>query len=111
MYNASSQIGWSIGYIIGGLIACIIFGCITKYINESKGYNGGFAWGFWLNIIGIIVVACKPDNRSFSQPQYHAPVTKKSTADEIMEYKELYDQGIITAEEFQMKKEQLLKKM
>ena len=38
--------------------ACI-FGVITKVINERKGYYGGFAWGFWLGWIGIIVVACR----------------------------------------------------
>jgi len=36
-----------------------IFGAITKHINENKGYDGGFAWGFWLGWIGVIVVACK----------------------------------------------------
>lgn len=36
-------------------------GAISKHINENKGYVGGFAWGFWLGIIGIIVVACKTD--------------------------------------------------
>lgn len=45
------------------LIVDIIFGCIfggiTKYINEKNGYYGGFAWGFWLGWIGIVVVACR----------------------------------------------------
>lgn len=101
----------ALGYIVGGLIGCIIFGFISKYINESKGYEGGFAWGFWLNLIGIIVVACKPDNRPNAQAQDNNPITGQSAADEIKKYKELYDQGIITAEEFQNKKEQLLKLM
>jgi len=48
-----------VGCIIGLLIS-FVFGCITLSINENKGYEGGFAWGFWLGIIGIIVVACKP---------------------------------------------------
>ena len=49
-------------YIISTLILGIIFGCITKTINENKGYDGGFAWGFWLGWIGLIVVACRPNN-------------------------------------------------
>ena len=65
-YDSSAATGLAIGWIIGGLITAIIFGLITKHINESKGYTGGFAWGFWLSIIGIIVVACKPDNRAYS---------------------------------------------
>lgn len=49
--------------VLGGIIVSIIFGFITSWINESKGYNGGFAWGFFLGVIGIIVVACRADNR------------------------------------------------
>ena len=101
----------SLGYIVGGLIGCVIFGFITKYINNSKGYEGGFAWGFWLNLIGVIVVACKPDNRSNSQANINITPSGQSIADEIKKYKELYDQGILTAEEFQTKKEELLKLM
>ena len=101
----------SLGYIVGGLIGCVIFGLITKYLNNIKGYEGGFAWGFWLNLIGVIVVACKPDNRQNAQLNSNVSTTGQGVAEEIKKFKELYDQGIITAEEFQSKKEQLLKLM
>ena len=52
--------GYYIAYIVISLISGVIFGCITKSINEKKGRDGGFAWGFWLGVIGIIVVACRP---------------------------------------------------
>lgn len=65
--NASAY--W-FGYALGSLAVCVILGFVTKHINESKGYSGGFAWGFWLNLIGVIVVACKPDNRSYTQREY-----------------------------------------
>lgn len=42
------------------LVLGIICGFITKSMNESKGYDGGFLWGFLLTIIGIIVVAVRP---------------------------------------------------
>lgn len=44
------------------LITNVVFGFISKKINENKGYNGGFAWGFFLGIIGIIVVAIRSNN-------------------------------------------------
>lgn len=50
-----------IGYCVVVIIVACIFGAITKHINESKGYDGGFAWGFFLGVIGIIVVACRSD--------------------------------------------------
>lgn len=37
-----------------------IFGVISMTINENKGYEGGFWWGFFLGILGVIIVACKP---------------------------------------------------
>lgn len=49
-------------YIIVGVIC----GFITKSMNESKGYDGGFWWGFLLTIIGIIVVAVRPFNNNNS---------------------------------------------
>lgn len=47
------------GFIVY-IIVGIICGFITKSMNENKGYEGGFAWGFFLAIIGIIVVAVRP---------------------------------------------------
>lgn len=53
---------YMIGYIVAGLVNGVIWGFVSKHINESKGYDGGFAWGFWLGVIGVIVVAVKPEN-------------------------------------------------
>ena len=53
------QIGFLFFYICTVIGVSCIFGAITKAINEGKGYYGGFAWGFWLGWIGIIVVACR----------------------------------------------------
>lgn len=57
------------GYFILCLIVGIICGFITKSMNESKGYDGGFAWGFFLAIIGIIVVAVRPYAKSNNASQ------------------------------------------
>ena len=60
-------------YFVVAIINSLIFGFVTATINQSKGYDGGFAWGFFLGPIGIIVVACKPSlhsqssNSSYSQ--------------------------------------------
>ncbi len=51
------------GYVIVYLISGLIFGCIAQAISEEKGYDTGFGWGFWLGVIGLIVVACRPDRR------------------------------------------------
>lgn len=160
------------GYIIGIIIWALIWGFITKSISASKGYDGGFWWGFWLGFIGLIVVACKPDNRSYNQssnynssystglsqcvqekennrvleeggwkcvncsranPSYvttcqcgvsksnNVPIERPkpmplpetaaketSPADEILKLKQLLDAGLLTQDEFDTKKKQLL---
>ena len=35
-------------------------GFLTKYIANQRGYEGGFWWGFFLGVIGIIVVCARP---------------------------------------------------
>ena len=42
------------------LIINIILGCQTKKMNAAKGLNGGFWWGFFLGVTGVIVVALRP---------------------------------------------------
>ena len=54
-------VAYWIAFAIVTLIHSIIFGFVTRKISDNKGYEGGFGWGFWLGVIGIIVVACRPD--------------------------------------------------
>lgn len=42
------------------LIINIILGCQTKKMNAAKGIPGGFWWGFFLGVAGVIVVALRP---------------------------------------------------
>ncbi len=48
---------WLVGLIVQGLI----FGFAAQHIAESKGYQTGFAWGFWLSWIGLLVVVARPN--------------------------------------------------
>lgn len=54
----------AIVYIFVYIIQGCIFGAIARYISSNKGYDGGFAWGFFLGIIGLLVVGLRPDNVS-----------------------------------------------
>lgn len=42
------------------LVINIILGCQTKKMNAAKGIPGGFWWGFFLGVTGVIVVALRP---------------------------------------------------
>lgn len=59
-------------YIISAIINGIIFGIITNAIMQKKGYDGGFGWGFWLGVIGLVIVICK-DNLKKEEPAYAPP--------------------------------------
>ena len=46
--------------IIIALIYGLVCGFVCKSINNNRGRDGGFWWGFFLGVIGIIVVAVRP---------------------------------------------------
>ena len=103
-------------YIIGLIVAAGL-AFIPASIAKRKGYSFGLWWlyGWLLFIVAIIHVAVIPDKNVIqsSNAQSSAPaiasVSNRSVADELKKYKELLDSGVITQEEFAIKKEQLLK--
>lgn len=58
----SALISFLTPFVLAWMITVLICGIICAQINGKKGYNKGkgFLWGY-LGIIGIIIVACKPD--------------------------------------------------
>lgn len=50
---------------IVGIIVAIVLGFVSRNIVKNKNYpdelNHGFAWGFWLGLIGLIVCLTKPN--------------------------------------------------
>ena len=108
-------------YSIVTLIVAAGLAFIPANIAKDKGYSFGLWWfyGWMLFIVAIIHVSCIPDKNTQQTPIYqnnsipYCPPSNvgQSAADELKKYKELLDQGVITEQEFQTKKEQLLKLM
>lgn len=106
-------------YIFLALFVAAGLGLIPASIAKKKGYDFGLWWfyGWMLFIVAIIHVSLIPDKNAPSIPvnqvssiSYCLPsFAGQGVADELKKYKELFDQGVITAEEFKSKKEQLLK--
>lgn len=86
------------------VIYSLIFAYTTKYIGIKKNIYSGYAWGYFLGIIGFIIVCVLPSEKNTKQKNND----KISNADEIKKYKELLDSGAITQEEYEKKKRQLL---
>ncbi|MCD7775120.1 MAG: SHOCT domain-containing protein [Clostridiales bacterium] len=113
-----------IEYIIGyGILVLAIAAClglIPANIAKKKGYSFGLWWfyGWMLFIVAIIHVSLIPD-KNIPQSLVYQPMQNnsycppfnagQSAADELKKYKELFDAGVITEDEFQAKKDQLLK--
>ena len=105
--------------LVLSLVIAAGLGLIPANIAKRKGYDFGLWWfyGWMLFIVAIIHVCLIPDknaqqtpiNQLNSIPYSPLSYSGNSAADELKEYKELFDTDVITEEEFQAKKEQLLK--
>ena len=103
-------------YIAIILVLHIVFGLASRSINQSKGYEGGFAWGFWLGIIGIIVVACKANKNAYTTQDVNEPVNSTSTKSisnttELERLAKLHQSGALSDAEFTEAKQKLISKM
>lgn len=80
----------------------VVSGFIAKGIGEKKGYGAGlsFCAGFFLFILGIIIMAVLPDKSGKEKAV--------TSAEALLKYKELLDAGAISQEEFDAKKKELL---
>ena len=84
-----------------------IVAIICGYIGKRKNY--GFIifalLGLILPPVGLIVVLVIPENGAKRKGD---PVIAPSPADELAKYKQLLDQGVISPEEFERKKEEIM---
>ena len=92
---------WLHLYFLPSIIALIKRNNRTKVIL----FNTFLCWTFVMWVISL-VWACKREK--IEKPKPKVIITTNSPADEIKRYKELLDDGIITNEEFEEKKKQLL---
>ena len=107
-------------YVIS-LVGAALLGLVPATIAKKKGRSFILWWfyGWMLFIVAIIHVSLIPDKNAQQIPinaTPHIPYCPpsnagQSAADELKKYKELKDHGVLTEEEFQAKKEQLLKLM
>lgn len=94
-------------YVVTLVIAALL-GLIPASIAKNKGHSFGLWWcyGWMLFIVAIIHVQFIED---YSKPAADNRIDfGASKADELLKYKQLLDDGVITEEEFTRKKYELL---
>ena len=89
--------------LLGMLFFAAILGLIPGFIAKSKGYSFGAWWlyGFLIFIVAIIHVLFIPNKKNIEQ----------KVINDLERYKKLFEEGIITEEEFDSKKEELKAKL
>lgn len=90
--------------MIFAFIIWIVVAITAGRIGVKKGYPAaGYLLGFFLNIIGLLVVLLMDDNGEAAKMSKEG-----ANADALLKYKQLLDAGVITEEEFNEKKWQIL---
>ena len=83
------------------------FGLIPATIAKNKGYRFGLWWLYGL-VLFIIAFIHALTLRDKNAPALPVVFSGQSNAGELEKYKELLDTGVITPEEFDEKKKQIL---
>ena len=76
----------------------IVFGLITNSMGDKKGIRNGFWWGFFLGIIGVIIVSMK-ESKEPKKP-------KNISLDTLIKAKKKLNLQLITQQEYDVIKEQ-----
>ncbi len=88
----------------------LIWGFVAHFIDKSKGYEKGFFWGFFLGLIGLIVVCARPAIKPKDDALKDSQI-RNNNIEAFQKLANLRDSGIITEEEYKAKKKQLLDKI
>lgn len=83
------------------LLLMFAFGYASMTIAKKKGYSaaGFFCLGLFLGVIGLIIALCIPSRLA---------AESQDNADTLLKYKKLLDEGVITQDEFDAKKAELM---
>lgn len=81
-----------------------------KKTAKAKGLPESYKWFGFLSLIGVIILVLAPPAKDVVVDTDDKNINGGSAAEELYKFKKLYDQGIITKEEFLTKKEELLKR-
>ena len=97
--------------LVIGIILAAGLAFIPASIAKRKGYSFGLWWvyGCMLFIVAVIHVSLIPNKNTPQETVSKSVPPELGIAEELKKYKDLLDSGAITEDEFQAKKQDLLK--
>ena len=104
MGSADTAIIGVIFFLVGGIL--FLWGC-GNYA-KAKGYTGFLGILGLLHLLGLIVLVLLPDKHKDGSAHQPLPAASKGNLDELERIGELRDKGVLTEEEFEKKKKELL---
>ena len=81
-------------------------GVLCEYLGGKKGRKNCFWWGFFLGLIGVVVVCCLSDQ---SEGQESGAKTNTDKYEGLQKLQQLKESGAITDVEFEIEKQKILK--
>lgn len=108
-------------FLFFGIVGCIIWSILTVKVLKDKGY-GKDKYLFWIlacivfGIFAFLLSLGMPNLiKQKQQQEMRDAITKsansQSAADELKKIKDLYDSGVITQTEYELKRSDLVKKL
>lgn len=92
-------------FFLIALVYGLIWAYLSKFIGIKKGIYSGYVWGYFLGIIGFIVVCVLPGEDKEEGKQQ----SNSNKYEDIAKLQKLREQGAITEAEFEVEKAKLLK--
>lgn len=93
--------------VLMAILVFVLQGCVwgfaTNSVGKSRGHQNCFWWGFFLGLIGLIVVICLKDNTSTS--------SNSDNVEALDKLQKLKETGAISEEEFEQSKKKILSKL
>lgn len=93
-------------YFLIVMIYGLVWAYLSRFIGLKKGIDSGYVWGYFLGIIGFIVVCVLPNE---NEDDKNENITSGNKYDDLEKLQKLRESGAITDKEFEIEKAKLLK--
>ena len=91
-------------YLLVWAILTLVFACVSKKIGLSKGIDYGYLIGWFLGIIGLIIICVLPNENNVN----NTPASTNKYED-LERLQKLKESGVLTQAEFDAEKAKILR--